>query len=153
MKLAELFKRGVTQIVALGGTTTSSGESAGLMIISDIGPITQSRNRNKADVTTREKVTWDAAANIREITVTITVIGAQTTDTHQDVCLGIAFNAGSDAIADAWLTETDTEADDVQYELVKLGETKTFRFTSALTRADFLRIDGADNLRVHIGAH
>lgn len=131
----------------------SYGNNNGNIVISDIGPVTQSRNRNKLDVTTREKVTWLSANNIREITVTITVIGAQTTDTHQDVCLGICFNAGSDAIADAWLTETDTEADDVQYELVKLGESKTFRFTSALTRADFIRIDGADNLRVHIGAH
>ena len=30
--LAELFKRGVTQIVALGGTTTRSGEAAGLVV-------------------------------------------------------------------------------------------------------------------------
>ena len=132
---------------------SSEGKAAVTSRIGDIGPIAQSHNRNKLDVTTIENVTWAAADNIRQITVTITVIGAQTTDTHHDVCLAICFNAPNAAVAAAWLTETDSESLDVQYELITLKESRTFRFTTAVTRADFLRIDGADNLRVHIGAN
>ena len=122
--------------------------------IAHVGPVSQSRNRNRSSVTSsREKVTWTVADNIREITIT-----ALTTDTvasNDSEGLALAFNAGSDAIADAWLTETDSEADDVQYELVKVnGNERTFRFTSPLTRLDMKRIGGTDTTyRVHIGGH
>lgn len=135
-------------------TIDSSGNPAGSVVVRDVGVISQSRNRNRSSVTsTREKVTWTTADNIREITVT-----ALTTDTAaSNDSEGLAFcvNAGSDAIADAWLTETDVEADDVQYELIKVnGKERTFRFTSALTRLDMVAIGGTDTtFRVHIGAH
>lgn len=121
--------------------------------ITGFGPQTQSRNRNRSSVTTREKVTWQESDNITEITVLVTATGVPTANSELDTCVAICFNAVSDAVADLFLTETDTESDDVQHELVKIGVPRTFTFSSPVTRADFLRLDGSDTLRVHLGAH
>ena len=152
---------GTTALQILGtGAITSNGKPAGLMVISDIGPITQSRNRLQAavsltNVPATNSFTWTAAQNIREITVTVTGAGAPImVEDYVSFC----FNAGSDAIAAAWLptTEVSSIADDVQNEKVLVGESKTFRFTSPLTRLDALAVTGSaamTSAHVHIGAH
>lgn len=136
-----------TQIKASSADDVVNGVS-----ISDIGPITQPHNRNRSSVNaTREKVTWTESENIREITITVTDNGTGIPDGEE--LAAFCFNAGTDAIADAWLTETDSESDDVQYEVVSPAKEKTLRFTSPLTRLDMKRIDGDASLRIHIGGH
>ena len=161
MTLLERFNKyawvGVLKYLIANGffTTTSSGESAGLVAISDIGPITQSRNRlltavAKTNVPATNSCTWPAAANIREITITPSGVG--TTVAGEDYVL-VAFNAANDAIAAAWLDDTTSVADDIQFAKVHIGESKTFRFTSAQTRLDNLAVGGLTTAHVHIGAH
>lgn len=131
---------------------SSADESVVNTVVSDIGKISVTHNRNKSSVTAREKVTWNSTVNITEITVTVLCVSAITTLEDYLSCAAFCFNAPSDAIADTWLTETDSETQDVQYELVRLGDKATFRFTSAITRMDMIKIAGTEGLRIFVEA-
>ena len=140
-------------------TTAPDGSSATPIIISGIGLATQSHNRIQAALAhttyaaATNSFTWPAANNIREITITVSGTGAPVVG--EDYVL-FCFNAGNAAIAEAWVTEASSITNDAQNEKVMVGETKTFWFTSALTRLDGLAYDisGASTAaHVHIGAH
>lgn len=110
------------------------------------------RNRHRNSVTTRERVTFNASDNIKEVEVSITSTGVATATAKLDHVLAVVANAISDTHADALLAETDNEATDVMYEQATIDKPAIIRSINPITRLDFRRIDGGDTLRVFIKA-
>ena len=62
----------------------------------------------------------------------------------------VAFDAPSDATASLWLTDTGGAAVNIMYDIIHVGENKTYNFTSYLSRLDVLPL--TDAMRVVVGA-
>ena len=126
--LAELFKRGVTQIVALGGTTTGSGEAAGLMVVANDGNAGQSHNRHLSIVgnalaTDVATATWKADEKVTSFRVKATAVTSSNL-----VRFVLDASPVDDAIdktqAIAWLTPVAAAVNhltDVEYFEVRSG--------------------------------
>lgn len=127
------------------GEKVTQDYTGGSKHILTTGVTSQSKNRLRTAIAetysaTTNSCTWLAADNIKEITVFITATNSISAVPSENYAL-LAFNAGSDAIASAWLTEVDSAADDAQLEKIPIGVMVTLRFTSALTRLDALPVD------------
>lgn len=101
------------------------------------GPQGLAHNREVLDVTTRKSVTWADAENITEVTV----VAHQAINTGGQPADGVlvCFDSPSNAVASAWLTETEHTASDSQRFFCPMGVPRTFRFTSNITRADVIK--------------
>ena len=141
----------------------SAGNPAVNTTLFSMGASSQSRNRLLTAIAettyaaATNSMTWSAADNIREVTVLITATNSEASPAinPENYC-NVCFNAGNDAIATAWLAEVNSAVDDCQHEKITIGERVTFRFTSPITRLDFLPVDISATLSVikaFVGAH
>lgn len=101
----------------------------------------QARNRYLSacattDVPSTNTVTFATA--VTEVTVSVPTTASLTS-------VMAVFDAPSDAVAAAWLTEavTTSTAADLQAVRILPNTTRTFRFTDGLTRIDFRAVGAA----------
>lgn len=97
-------------------------------------------------VATRQSVTWPS--EVTEITVSVYREAA----TDEFSVLGVVFGAPSDAVADAWLAQTESSNTDYQVAYIRAGETRTFPLTDGITRLDMMRMIGGTSLTVVVEA-
>lgn len=88
------------------------------------------------DATTPDKNKQTDATGIVELTLTVPLTASLTS-------VRVAFDASSNAVAKAWLDDTTVDADGIQYRTIVPGTTRTFHFSSPITRWDMLAIGAA----------
>ena len=98
-----------------------------------------------SSLTTNITTTYSAAApykqtdttGIKELTVSVldgTAIGTAGAKAGIRVC----FDAPSDAVATAWFADTTADSSVLQYVFIPNNTTRTFVFSSAITRWDYV---------------
>lgn len=108
----------------------------------------QARNREFAAVSARESCTW--TKGVTEVTITPFQEAAGTAELR--AVLGVCFDAPSDLVADTWLTHADSKTTDSNLVAIPAGESRTFYFSSPITRLDVIRLYGSEALGVVVEA-
>ena len=151
----------VAALVALGGTTNSNGDPAGSVVVSDIGPITQSRNRirtalNETYAEATNTVTFSESDDIHEATCLVTALSGVVSDVDAQNYVNVVVNADKESVAVAMLNEADSQDSDTQIDRFLVGERFVIRSKTAITRLDFEPVDKAasmTNIQLWVGAH
>ena len=127
--------------VELVGTTTSSGEAAGLLQISGVGMKGIAHNRNIVAAATtvpvdrsNNYVSFTSAEAVRELT--INAIGSAGGSVANDDAYLVVINAPSSGIAKSWLDDVGAEGQDVQYEIGYIGVPLVIQRTTDILHVD-----------------
>lgn len=129
----------------------STNGAAHVRQVNGTSQLTKNRNINAAVVTYAEATntaTWTASDNVTEVVITpksATAAGIQ----NDEFCL-VCFDAGTEAIANAFFADTGGAASDVEYHIIPVAESRRFTFTSYLSRVDVLPLN--DTMRVIVEA-
>jgi len=126
----------------LGGATNANGDDAANVIVSDIGSITQSRNRVRTALSetyarVTNAVSWPAANKIHEVNCLVIAVGDESISGYVDM----AMNGANETVDKAILTEVDSADTDTQIERFLIGEVFTRRSKTIITDLGFLPVD------------
>lgn len=103
------------------------------------GSAGQAHNRNLAAVATTNVPATNSAIWTSGVTDLEIVVPATASLTG----VLVVYDAPSDAVAAAWLSDTGGASSDVAYDRLLPGTTTTKQFTAGITRIDFLAIGAA----------
>lgn len=116
-----------------------------------------SHNRKMNALSVRQAATWDGSVvNITK--VTLEIIPAATGTAEFPATVGVVFDAPTDAVADAWLSDDAALNSDTQLDTLTVGKPETWYFPeeifpNGLIRLDALRLKGADAFDLIIKAN
>ena len=144
----EGYNSGVSRVASSGAIDSDgnyvAGGAAHTRPIPGTGETTKNRYRPAVTVATTgvpatNTVTWTAAENVTELTITVVETVEEASQARTRGALFV-FDAVDDAAAKLLLAETGGASDDVLLHFIPIGSTRIFTGASYFTRADFKSI-------------